>query len=127
MTFGFICETVVDEALMDQSSDILTAVVTGARKEETSVEVRLEAIKALNNSLEFIKTHFDREGERNIIMQVVCEGTQSESVDVKVAAFECMVRIMQQYYTMMHVYMEKALFGVSNGKKTRQNTSMRRA
>ncbi|ORX58978.1 ARM repeat-containing protein [Hesseltinella vesiculosa] len=113
MTLGFICEQVVDDALMDHSSDILTAVITGARKEEPSVEVRLESINALNNSLEFIKTHFERDGERNVIMQTVCEGTQSESVDVKVASFECLVRIMQQYYHLMSVYMEKALFGLT--------------
>lgn len=75
--------------------------------------VRLAAIKALNNSLEFIKENFEREGERNFIMQVVCEATQSESSDVQIAAFECLVRIMQLYYDKMRYYMEKALFGVS--------------
>lgn len=46
-------------------------------------------------------------------MQVVCEATQSESPEVQVAAFECLVRIMQLYYDKMQLYMEKALFGVS--------------
>jgi importin subunit beta-1 len=46
-------------------------------------------------------------------MQVVCEATQSESSDVQVAAFQCLVRIMQTYYDKMRLYMEKALFGVS--------------
>lgn len=46
-------------------------------------------------------------------MQVVCEATQSESSDVQVTAFECLVRIMQLYYDKMQLYMEKALFGVS--------------
>lgn len=46
-------------------------------------------------------------------MQVVCEATQSESSDVQVAAFQCLVRIMQTYYDKMQLYMEKALFGVS--------------
>ena len=46
-------------------------------------------------------------------MQVVCEATQSQSSDVQVAAFECLVRIMQLYYDKMRYYMEKALFGVS--------------
>lgn len=45
-------------------------------------------------------------------MQVVCEATQSESSDVQVSAFECLVRIMQTYYDKMRLYMEKALFGV---------------
>jgi importin subunit beta-1 len=45
-------------------------------------------------------------------MQVVCEATQSESSEVQVAAFQCLVRIMQTYYDKMRLYMEKALFGV---------------
>ena len=78
-----------------------------------SVEVQLAAVTALSNSLEFIKDNFSREGERNYIMQVVCEATQSSSSQVQVAAFECLVRIMQLYYDQMKFYMERALFGVS--------------
>ena len=58
------------------------------------------------------------QGERNYIMQVVCEATQSTSVPVQVAAFECLVKIMGSYYEKMEFYMERALFGVSmTGKK----------
>lgn len=60
-----------------------------------------------------IKTLTFRQGERNYIMQVVCEATQNPSVPVQVAAFECLVRIMSLYYDKMGFYMERALFGVS--------------
>lgn len=53
------------------------------------------------------------QGERNYIMQVVCEATQSPSPDVQVSAFECLVKIMHLYYDQMKFYMERALFGVS--------------
>ncbi|CAJ0747355.1 13758_t:CDS:10 [Entrophospora sp. SA101] len=96
-----------------QSGAILTAVVSGARKEEPNQDVRKAAINALYNSLEFIRENFEREGERNYIMQVVCEATQSSDVNVQVAAFECLVRIMQIYYDKMRFYMEKALFGLT--------------
>lgn len=52
------------------------------------------------------------QGERNYIMQVVCEATQSTSVQVQATAFECLVRIMSLYYNKMAYYMERALFGV---------------
>ena len=52
------------------------------------------------------------QGERNYIMQVVCEATQSASSEVQVAAFECLVKIMHLYYDWMKFYMERALFGV---------------
>ncbi|GAA5987867.1 hypothetical protein JCM11641_003514 [Rhodosporidiobolus odoratus] len=112
-TIGYICESIKPEILAAQSNEILTAVVQGARKEETSVDVQLAAINALYNSLEFVRENFGREGERNYIMQVVCEATQSPSSDVQVAAFACLVKIMHLYYDYMKFYMERALFGLT--------------
>jgi importin subunit beta-1 len=90
--------------------------------------VQLAAIKALYNSLDFVKDNFEREvryvlsstnplftwaqGERNYIMQVVCEATQNQAVEVQAAAFETLVRVMSLYYDKMSYYMERALFGV---------------
>ncbi|KAJ1971490.1 karyopherin Kap95 [Dimargaris xerosporica] len=110
---GFVCETIDPEILATQANEILTAVVQGARKEEPSQEVRLAAVSALYNSLEFVRENFENEGERNYIMQVVCEATQSPDVNVQAAAFECLVKIMQLYYDKMPLYMEKALFGLT--------------
>ncbi|GAA5845418.1 hypothetical protein JCM11251_005067 [Rhodosporidiobolus azoricus] len=112
-TIGYICEAIKPDILAAQSNEILTAVVQGARKEETSVEVQLAAVNALYNSLEFVRENFGREGERNYIMQVVCEATQSPSSDVQVAAFACLVKIMHLYYDFMKFYMERALFGLT--------------
>ena len=47
-------------------------------------------------------------------MQIVCEATTSEDEDVQVAAFECLVKIVQLYYDKMPLYMEQALCGVNN-------------
>ncbi|KIK64912.1 hypothetical protein GYMLUDRAFT_240267 [Collybiopsis luxurians FD-317 M1] len=110
---GFICESIKPDILALRSNEILTAVIHGARKEETSPDVQLAAIRALYNSLEFVRDNFDREGERNYIMQVVCEATQNQNVHVQVGAFECLVRIMDLYYDKMGLYMEQALFGLT--------------
>jgi importin subunit beta-1 len=99
--------------LSAQSNQILTAVIQGARKEEPSTQVQLVALRALLNSLEFVRDNFDREGERNYIMQVVCEATQNSDLEVQTAAFEVLVRTMSLYYEKMTFYMERALFGVS--------------
>lgn len=112
-TIGYICETIDPELLASRSNDILTAVVQGARKEEVDLDVQAAAIHALYNSLEFIRDNFEREGERNYIMQVVCEATQSSSMVVQIGAFECLVKIMQLYYDKMQLYMERALFGLT--------------
>jgi importin subunit beta-1 len=110
---GYVCETVDPDVLASQSNAVLTAVVQGARKEEPSTDVRLAAISALYDSLEFVRENFEREGERNYIMQIVCEATQADDVKLQVAAFGCLVRIMQLYYNKMRFYMEKALFGLT--------------
>jgi len=47
--------------LSSQSNDILTAVVQGARSDETNEEVTLAAMHALYNSLDFVKDNFERE------------------------------------------------------------------
>ncbi|KAJ3263515.1 karyopherin beta [Chytriomyces hyalinus] len=110
---GFICETIDPLVLQDVSNMILTAVVQGARKEEANQRVRLAALKSLWNSLEFVKKNFEHEGERNYIMQIVCEATISSDEDVQVASFECLVKIVQLYYDKMPNYMAQALYGLT--------------
>ncbi|KAL0937431.1 uncharacterized protein CTRU02_207162 [Colletotrichum truncatum] len=115
-TIGYICESQDPDlrtALIAHSNAILTAVVQGARKEETSLEVRLAAITALGDSLEFVGNNFKHEGERNYIMQVVCEATQADDSRIQQGAFGCLNRIMGLYYDNMRFYMEKALFGLT--------------
>ncbi|KAL6857856.1 karyopherin Kap95 [Amphichorda felina] len=115
-TIGYICESPESElrmALVSHSNAILTAVVQGARKEEANGEVRLAAITALGDSLEFVGNNFKNEGERNYIMQVVCEATQADDSRIQQGAFGCLNRIMALYYENMRFYMEKALFGLT--------------
>ena len=115
-TIGYICETddlKLREALSAHSNSILTAVVQGARKEELNPDIRSSAITALSDSLEFVRSNFENEGERNYIMQVVCEATQSDDARIKSGAFGCLNRIMALYYDKMKFYMEKALYGLT--------------
>ncbi|GAP86613.1 putative importin subunit beta-1 protein [Rosellinia necatrix] len=113
---GYICDSQDVElraALVAHSNAILTAVVQGARKEETNPEIRLSAVYALCDSLEFVGNNFKHEGERNYIMQVVCEATQADDSRIQQGAFGCLNRIMGLYYENMRFYMEKALFGLT--------------
>ena len=116
VTIGFICETEDSQlrnALSAYSNSILTAVVQGARKEEPNIEVRNSAVSALSDCLEFVRANFENEGERNYIMQVVCEATQSGDTRIEAGAFGCLNRIMALYYDKMKFYMEKALYGLT--------------
>lgn len=115
LTIGYICETAdpSNPAVVAQSNGILIAIAQGAQSTESSIIVRRTAIGALVNSLEFISGNFEREGERNYIMQVVCEATTSEDSELQALAFGALAKIMSLYYQYMGVYMEKALYGLT--------------
>lgn len=110
---GYICQEIDSDVLLTQSNDILTAIVYGMRVAEPSNHVRLAATQALLNSLEFTKANFDQPTERNYIMEVVCEATQSPDSQIKVAALQCLVKIMSLYYQYMEPYMPQALFPIA--------------
>lgn len=110
---GYICQDINPEVLEPQSNQILTAIIHGMRKTEPSNHVRLAATNALLNSLEFTKANFDKESERNFIMEVVCEATQSTEIQISVAALQCLVKILSLYYQYMEPYMAQALFPIT--------------
>lgn len=111
---GYLCQDIQEpEVLSAQSNEILTAIVHGMKKDEPSNHVKLAATNALLNSLEFTKANFDKESERHFIMQVVCEATQSADTQVRVAALQCLVKIMSLYYQHMEHYMGPALFAIT--------------
>ena len=115
-TIGLICEAEdqdLRDSLAQHSNAILTAVVQGARKEEPNNDIRNAAITTLGDSLEFVRTNFENEGERNYIMQVICEATQADDSRIQQGAYGCLNRIMGLYYEKMRFYMEKALFGLT--------------
>lgn len=45
-------------------------------------------------------------------MMIICDATQFPDMNVQVAAFQCLVRVMSLYYDHMLVYMQQALFEV---------------
>merc|ERR550539_324342 len=75
--------------------------------------IQLAATNALLNSLIFARENFDKDNERNFIMQVVCETTRSQDKQLKVAALECLSRIMMLYYKYLEPYMAPALFPIT--------------
>lgn len=115
LALGYICESADpgNETLISQSNNILIAIVQGAQVSEPSKLVRLTALNALADSLAFIKNNMEREGERNYLMQVVCEATQAEDAELQAAAFGCLCKIMSLYYFLMKPYMEQALYALT--------------
>lgn len=106
-TLGYLCEEVSPDAVdQDQVNKILTAVVQGMNASEANSDVRLAATRALYNALGFAQVNFSNDMERDYIMRVVCEATQSPEVKIRQAAFECLVAISSTYYDKLATYMQ---------------------
>lgn len=102
---GYICEEIEADVLKVQANEILTAVCKGMK--ENNNDIKLAGCNALYNALEFVKANFEKEVERNYIMQVVCESAVSPDNRVRVASMECLVRIAGLYYDKLAPYMQK--------------------
>ncbi|CAN6674382.1 importin subunit beta-1 [Trichomonascus vanleenenianus] len=124
LAIGYICENAdpANAGVASQADGILTAIIQGAHSREPDTSVRVTALNALVNSLSFVRANFATEGERNVVMQVVCEATQSEDSELQASAFGALGRIMSLYYQYMKPYMEQALFGLTvNGMHSKDD------
>uniref|UniRef100_A0A7S1UHI3 Importin N-terminal domain-containing protein n=2 Tax=Phaeomonas parva TaxID=124430 RepID=A0A7S1UHI3_9STRA len=86
------------------TNQVLTVIISGMGNTRPN-EVRLAATTALRNSVEFANANFQRQNERDMIMQMVCEATQCEETRVRVVAFECISQIAKCYYEHLAPYM----------------------
>lgn len=103
---GYLCDELDENAIDEQDTNrILTAIVDGVRAERPPA-IRLAAITALRNSLEFVSENFKRKQERDHIMQKVCEATQSPDLRTRVVAYECIATIATLYYEYLADYMD---------------------
>mmetsp|Transcript_29586 Transcript_29586/g.41621 ORF Transcript_29586/g.41621 Transcript_29586/m.41621 type:complete len:852 (-) Transcript_29586:703-3258(-) len=107
---GFICEEIDPNILATQANNILTAVCKGIK--DNNNEIKLVGCVALYNALEFVKANFEKEGERNYIMQVLCDAAVGPHPKVRVASLECLVKISSLYYDKLATYMQK-LFNIT--------------
>ncbi|KAG1660011.1 hypothetical protein FOA52_009831 [Chlamydomonas sp. UWO 241] len=105
---GYVCEemaSVKEQVLQPAEVNmILTAVVAGMAATEPD-ESRLAATTALCNAIEFAEHNFENDQERNMVMQVVCQGTQSPEIRIRTASFECLHEIAAMYYGKLPTYM----------------------
>lgn len=106
-TLGFTCESIevedVPKPIVDQ---ILNTVVSGMAEEQDS-RMKLAAVQALTNSIDFTQKNFEIDQERDAIMGAICTAAQCENVRVREAAFECLGNIANEFYRYLSPYMEK--------------------
>lgn len=129
-TIGYICEEIAQletDCLHAKSNEILTAVVAGMRTDEQDLNVKLAAVRALSNALEFASTNFEVETERTYIMTVICEACNAPNDDVKESAYQCLCRIAELYYEKLPNYIQTLLEMSLNAIKTQSDVVARQA
>ncbi|KAL9247035.1 hypothetical protein vseg_020506 [Gypsophila vaccaria] len=117
-TLGYVCEEISHQELeQTEVNNVLTAVAQGMNQAQNTAEIRLAATRALYNALAFAQTNFENEMERNYIMKVVCDTATSQELEIRQAAYECLVAIASMYYEVLEPYMQALYELTSNAVK----------
>ena len=107
-----ICSGGDTSSLVERQVDqVLTGIMYGVTQEREDTVVA--ALQALLECLDWTAGNFARQEERNYIMTVVCNLTQSARQEVSSLALECLGRIVTLYYPLMEEYMMAALVPIS--------------
>eukprot|EP00605_Chrysophyceae_sp_TOSAG23-4_P000884 GSChrysophyteH1.ASY1.ANO1.975.1 assembled CDS len=114
---GYLCDAMdpdEDDIPKENVDMILTAIVNGMH-ESRSIEMRIAATKALQNTLVFASANFeDPSGvERNMIMEsirsaMVCQ----EDEKIRELAYQCLPIVAECYYDFIDSYIE-TIYGLS--------------
>lgn len=102
---GYMCDAMdpdkVEKKIVDQ---LLNTIVDGMRTDRPN-EMKLAGITAMCNSLDFTHNNFDVQAERDAIMSAICASCQCQDVRVREKAFECLVKVAEQYYDKLPQYL----------------------
>ena len=115
---GYMCDSMdpdtVDTNVVNQ---ILSSIVDGMRADRRS-DIRLAAVVALNNSLDFTGKNFENATERDAIMRAICEATQSPDIKIRERAFECFCTVGELYYDKLQPYFDTLFQLTTNAIRT---------
>ena len=101
---GYMCDAMdpgsVAKPIVDQ---LLNTIVDGMRVDRPN-DMKLAAVGAMCNSLDFTTDNFDVIVERDAIMNAICNTAQCPDVNVRVKCFECLAKIADYYYDKLPNY-----------------------
>lgn len=104
MALGYICEETRCPQLSKETDSILNAIAIGMSID--NIDIRIAAVNALLNTLEFAEKNFNKENERNYIMKLVTEACVSQSPDLRRVGLQCLVKIANNYYEILPQYIK---------------------
>lgn len=111
---GLVCEEHVESASefpQNETNRILTALVGGMGANQPDA-IRLAATRALFDAIEFASANFDKENERNYLMQTMCEAMICGNERIRFAAYQNVNKVLELHYQYLERYIE-ALYGLT--------------
>jgi importin subunit beta-1 len=111
---GFICEEHVDSTdrfPQQETNRMLTSLVQGMAVNQPD-RVRLAATRALCDAIEFASFNFDKDEERNYLMQMICEVMISSDPRIRLAAYQNVNKVLELHYRYLETYIS-AIYGLT--------------
>ena len=103
---GYICEEhsdVADQFPQQETNRVLTSIVGGMSGNQP-IEVKLYATKALCDALEFASMNFEKQDERDCLMQMICEAAVSPDARIRLAAYQNLNKVADLHYKYLEPY-----------------------
>ena len=111
-TLGYLCSTRSKKSVLESHMDtILTGTIHCVTNHDLGI--KMTALRALSSCLECAAANFARASERDVILQVVCEATQTGNAEVTGLAIECLNKMVSLFYCLLEDYMRPALVPLS--------------
>lgn len=105
---GYVCEEFRSEGAQfpqQETNKILTAIVQGMSSKQSS-DIRLAATRALADAIEFASMNFEKQDERDYLMQMICEATIAPDPRIRLAAYQNLVKVADIYYRYLGAYIQ---------------------
>jgi len=107
-TLGYICEDLKENDIeTNERNQIFAAICENLDAEQTNPDVKLIAISALLNSLQFAKSVFENGQQREYIFGVILGCCNYDNHNVKIKAFQCLCDIAKKYYDFLQDFIPK--------------------
>lgn len=106
MTLGNICDKLASSGINIPATDIesiLTGICIGMAKDQQNLDIKKIAIKALHDSLRFIKNVMERQEIRDFVMDLLVNCGMSTDPDVTLLGFQCLMDAGKILYDLMNI------------------------
>jgi len=105
-TLGYICEEIDEASITDKVPIILNAVAANLGADVKNVDLRINALTALQNLVFCLSALFQNKPQRDMLMNIVLQNCTIPDSDVKKTALAVLTDIISEYYPYISDYMQ---------------------